>query len=402
MYKFADRVYEMRASADVVRGLYNSMTTPGLISFGGGAPANETLPIEILNRIASSVFTVDGKGITALQYGKPDGTMDLRETINRQLIRPYGLNVDTEKNIFVTGGGMEGIYIVCQLFINPGDVILVEAPTFVQSAEVFEMFQAKCIACDMDENGLIVDGIEEKIKKYNPKMIYTIPTFHNPTGRTLSKDRRIKLASIAKEYNTLVFEDDPYKDLRYSGEELLPIKAYDTCDNVISGFSFSKIFAPGARLGYLIAHEDIIERAFDIKTATNSHTTMISQVLCNEFFEQGYFDEHLQKLRDLYRGRRDAMVDSIVKFFPEGTNYTSPDGGLFTWAELPGDIDTGEILEEAVTKFNVAYLPGEKFFTEGNGKGKNCIRLSFGNVKEEDIYSGMEKLGNFIKSKLQK
>ena len=399
---FAERMKTMEKSARIIRNLFGAMGDPGLISFSGGAPAKEALPIDIVREIADDVLRSEKRGVEALQYGSVQGLPDLREVVVRELLAPKGIDVNAE-NILITSGGLEGINLLCQLFIDPGDVILVESPTFVHCVEIFEMFQAKCISVDMDENGMIPEDLEEKIRRYRPKVVYVIPTFHNPTGRTLSLERREKIAALGSRYDVVILEDDPYRDIRYSGEELKPIKAFDKTGHTILANSFSKIFSPGSRLGYVVANDEVIEKLLDAKSATNSHTSMLPQVLCAEFFKRGYYPAHHKQICDLYRIRRDTMIESIDLYFPEGTSRTFPDGGLFTWAELPGRIDTTELLAEATSnpEVKVAYVAGEGFFIEGDGRGKNCMRLSFGAVTPERIRIGAERLGKFLRSRMK-
>ena len=402
MSKFAQRMTTMEKSAAIIRNLFGAMNDPGIISFGGGAPAKEALPIDIVREITNDIMRVDKRGVEALQYGGVMGLPDLREVVVNELLEPKGVKGKVD-NILITSGGLEAMNLLCQLYIDPGDVILVESPTFVHCVEIFEMFQAKCIAVDMDDNGMVPEDLEAKIIKYKPKMVYVIPTFQNPTGRTLSLDRRQKIAELGSEYDVVILEDDPYRDIRYSGSDLLPIKAFDKTGHTILANSFSKIFSPGSRLGYILANDEVTAKLFDAKTATNSHTSMLPQVICAEFFKRGYYPAHHKMICDLYRERRDIMIDCIDKFFPEGTKRTLPDGGLFTWAELPGGINTTELLVESTTNpdVKVAYVAGEGFFTEGGGKGNNCMRISFGGVAPEKIRIGAEKLGNLICSKLK-
>ncbi|NLI95126.1 MAG: PLP-dependent aminotransferase family protein, partial [Synergistaceae bacterium] len=350
---------------------------------------------------ANDVLRVDKRGIEALQYGSVKGLPDLREVIVNELLAPKGIDAGPE-NILITSGGLEGINLLCQVFIDPGDVILVESPTFVHCVEIFEMFQAKCISVAMDEHGMVPEDLEEKIRRFSPKVVYVIPTFHNPTGRTLSLERRMKIAELGSRYDVLILEDDPYRDIRYSGEDLKPIRAFDRTGHTVLANSFSKIFSPGSRLGYVLASERVIEKLLDAKTATNSHTSMLPQVLCAEFFKRGYYPAHHRMICDLYRERRDAMIESIDRHFPVGTKRTFPDGGLFTWAELPGDVNTTELLAEATSdpEVKVAFVAGEGFFIEGGGMGKNCMRLSFGAVPPEKIRIGAERLGRFLKKKV--
>ena len=395
MPEFAKRMEYMAASADVIRGLFSAMTDPQTISFGGGAPATEALPVEEIHALANEVLTREARGCEALQYGAPAGLKQLREIVADKLLAPKGVDARAD-DIIIVNGGLETMNLLCQVFINPGDVILVESPTFVHCVE---MFEARCVGCRMDDFGLVMEDVEEKIRKFHPKMVYVIPTFQNPTGKTLPAARRRKLAELGSAYDVLILEDDPYRDLRYSGEELKPIKAYDTTGHTVLANSFSKIFSPGSRLGYVFAEHRIIEKLFDAKTATNSHTSMLAQVLCAEFFARGCFDEHLKKLRAIHRERRDAMMAALEKYLPKGTKWVFPDGGLFSWVELPGNIDTTELLKEA-NAAKVSYVAGAGFFVGNTGEGKNCMRISFGNVSPEKIETGMKRLGDLIKRKL--
>jgi 2-aminoadipate transaminase len=398
---FAKRMTTMEKSAGIIRNLFGAMNDPKLISFGGGAPAKEALPIDTVREIAYDIIRADKKGVQALQYGSVMGLPELRDVVVSDLLAPKGVNAKTE-NILITSGGLEGINLLCQLYIDRGDIILVESPTFVHCVEIFEMFEAKCIAVEMDDDGMLTEDLEAKIIKYKPKMVYVIPTFHNPTGRTLSLERRQKIAELGSKYDVIILEDDPYRDIRYSGEDLLPIKAFDETGHTVLANSFSKIFSPGSRLGYVFADDRIAAKLFDAKTATNSHTSMLPQVICAEFFKRGYYPAHHKMICDLYRQRRDTMIECIDKYFPKGTKRTYPDGGLFTWAELPRAINTTDLLVESVNNpdVKVAYVAGEGFYIEGGQKGINCMRLSFGSVTPDRIKTGMERLGRLICSKL--
>ncbi len=402
MTEFAQRMTTMEKSAAVIRNLFGAMNNGEIISFGGGAPAKEALPIDTVREIINEVMRIDKRGVEALQYGDVMGLLDLREVIVNHLLAPKGVKAKID-NIFITNGGLEPMNLLCQLYINPHDVILVESPTFVHAVEIFEMFQAKCIAVDTDDNGMIPEDLEAKIIKHKPKMVYVIPTFQNPTGRTLSLERRQRIAKLGSNYDVIILEDDPYRDIRYSGRDLPPIKVFDETGHTIMANSFSKIFSPGSRLGYILANDEVTAKLFDAKTATNSHTSTLSQVICAEFFKRGYYPAHHKRICDLYRERRDVMIESIDKFFPKETKRTFPEGGLFTWAELPGSINTTELLVEATMnpEVKVSYVAGEGFFTEGGGMGNNCMRISFGGVTPEKIRIGIEKLGNLICSKLK-
>lgn len=396
MIPFAKRMEYMAGSATVIKNLFKAMGDPETISFGGGAPARETLPAKQLAQICSELFSSEEYGARMLQYGHPEGEKELREVVSEYLLRPKGVKAEPDE-IMIVNGGLETMNLMCQVFIDPGDVILVEEPTFVHCVEIFEMFEARCVAVHTDDDGIDPVDVEAKIKQYHPKFVYVIPTFQNPSGRTLSLERRKKLAELGTKYDVIILEDDPYRDIRFEGEEIPPIKSFDSSGNTVLANSFSKIFSAGARLGYVNAAPEILEKLYNAKTATNSQTNTTLQLICAEFFRRGLFEEHLSKTRALYRQRRDVMLECIDRFFPEGTKRTTPQGGLFVWVELPEGYDTTELLKKA-GEYKVAFIAGEAFFTDGGGKGKNCMRLSFGNVPPENIRIGMERLGKLLAS----
>ena len=398
MAKFAQRMAYMQTTSDVIRYLFESMTDPDTISFGGGAPAKEALPVETVHEIASQVLTRERRGSQALQYGNPMGIPDLRQAVIDRLLGPKGLNAALE-NVIIVAGGIESLNLICQLYLEPGDVVLVESPTFVHAIQVFKMFQARCIACETDDHGLIVEDVEAKIRQYTPKMVYVIPTFQNPSGRTFSLERRKALAELGSQYDIVILEDDPYCELRYSGEPLPPVKYFDETGNTVYVNSFSKIFSPGSRLGYVFADEKIIRKTYEVKVATNSHTNMVTQILCAEFFNQGLFEPHLKRIRDIHRERRDVMMNCMSTMLPTDIKYVYPEGGLFTWVELPEQMDTTAMLNEAIAQ-KVAYMPGKEFFVEGQPIRNNCMRVSFGGVTPEKILVGMERLAKVIDAQL--
>ena len=374
--------------------LLGTMITPGLINLGGGTPAKEALPLKEIRDIADDVFTIEKRGVEAFSYGSATGAQDFKEAIVKYLLAPKGLK-DTTENIIVVAGSTEVMNLVSQTFLNPGDVVLVEDPTYLQSTIIFQLFGAKVVGIAMDENGMKMDEAEEKIKQYKPKLVYTIPTFQNPTGVTMSVKRRKRLAQLAGEYDFMVLEDDPYRDIRYSGEALPPIKAFDTTNHVILAGSFSKIFSPGSRLGYAVATKEIIAKMADGQMCTNVHSPMESQVLAAEFFNRGYFPEHLKRVCTLYKERRDAMLHAIDAYFPKGCTHTNPDGGMFVWINLPKNIDAQALLKEAVAQTHVAYAAGNMFFVDPR-QGKNTMRLCFTSLTPDKITLAVKKLGEFL------
>ncbi|MGM9532972.1 PLP-dependent aminotransferase family protein, partial [Intestinibacter sp.] len=371
MSKFAKRISVMEEEVKKLKVLSDSLVNPDIISFAGGAPGKEAYPFEKLREISQDVFKEGDIGYEALKYGSTIGYEELRVQIKDKLLANRGVETEIE-NIMVTAGGIQPMNLLSQLYLDPGDYILVETPSFVHTSMIYKMFEANLIPCSMDDEGLVIEDVEEKIKKYNPKFIYTVPTFQNPTGVTMSLERRKKLAELAAKYDVIVIEDDPYREIRYSGETLPYIKSFDNTGHVILTNSMSKIFSPGSRLGYLVADKEIINKLCNIKLGTDTCTNTVTQVLCAEFFKRGYYADHLVNLCNLYRVRRDAMLNAIDESFPEGTKHTIPDGGYYTWIELPNGMDASSMKAEIAEKLNICYGDGSIFFTEGNLEKAGC------------------------------
>lgn len=398
MPRLAHRMDYMSESAAVVRGLYGKMSDPDTISFGGGAPATEGLPYDEVRQICNEMLRLESRGPEMLQYGKVLGVRELREAVADIFLAPGGVTADPD-DIMIVNGGTEVMYLLAQLYIEPGDVVLVESPTYVQAVETFEMFEARVVGVECDDSGMVIEDVERKIRELHPKCVYVIPTFQNPTGKTLPTDRRRALAELGSKYDVLIIEDDPYREMRYSGEALPMIKSFDRTGHTVMSNSFSKVFSPGSRLGFMHASTEIIQRAFDAKTATNSHTSNLPQVLCAEYFKRGMYKPHLERIIEMHRERRDIFIESIDKYMPAGTKRVYPDGGLFTWVTLPGDIDTAAMLPE-VNAAHVHYIAGSGFFADHSGAGRNCMRMSFGNVTPEKIEIGMKRLADIVRKHL--
>lgn len=400
MSRYAERIYDMQTEVDKLKVLTDGLTSPTIISFGGGAPAREAYPFDIIREICDDIMKPGAEGYAAMVYGSAIGYLPLREAVRDYLLKPRGLDVDV-KNIMITAGGIQPLNFMCQLYLNPGDTILVDSPTFVHADMIFKMFQANFVPCETEDDGFVIADVEEKIKKYHPAFIYAMPTFQNPLGITMSQEKRIQLAELANKYDVMVLEDDPYREIRYSGEELIPIMNYDKNDNVIFAGSFSKIFAPGARLGFMVASDDQIDKLCNIKLGTDTCTNGFAQVICGEFFKRGYYPQHLQNLKDLYTSRRDAMVEAIDDSFPPGTKRTYPDGGYYLWVELPEGLDTGALAKELADTNNVCFGNGAIFYSEGSpeGAGARCMRMNFTGQTEESIAVNVRKMGEFFTQK---
>lgn len=385
--QFSNRAKSVSGSA--IREIFKLLQNPEIISFAGGMPAKETFPVKTMQKLTTQVFEKDG--INILQYGQTSGYMPLRKTIIDQL-KSDNIEVSLDE-LLITTGAQQGIDLTVKAFINPGDVVLVESPTFLGALQIFQMYGAKTVAVDTDENGIVISDLIKKINEHTPKLLYVIPTFQNPTGVTTSASVREQIALLASKHNFMVLEDDPYGKLRYQGQAIPPIRSFDKTGNVITLYSFSKVISPGLRVGYAIGDKEVIAKLTIGKQSTDVHTSNLSQAIINEFIVQGYLAPHIDLLKKDYKIRMDCMQQMIKEHFPKDIQVTSPEGGLFIWAELPNNIDTKELLKTAVTK-NVAYIPGESFYCE-NPK-KNTMRLNFSASNPEKIKQGIIALGSVL------
>lgn len=399
MTKYAERLDSMADFASVTRLAYSALPSPDIISFALGSPADEALPVAEVTEIATDIFGKDNRGLYALRYNNPPGIPELRKIAAEIMLPKRGVNGANPEDILITTGGLETLNFVCQLFINKGDVILIESPTFMQAIQIFRMFEAKCVPVECDENGMIIKDLKSKQEKYHAKMIYIIPSFQNPSGSTTSLERRKMIAEFASEKDVMVLEDDPYVELRQRGENLPSIKSFDRTGNVIFADSFSKCVAPGLRVGYVYASQEIIWHVFDVKTGTNSHTSVLPQMIVAEYFKRGLYEDHIKNACNIYRQKFDAATEALKKYMPEGTKFRRPDGGLFYWVELPENAPDTSEMSKHIIEIGVNFTPGAGFFVDG--RGHNCMRLSFGSLSPEMITKGLKMLGEYIKDKME-
>ncbi len=376
-------------SGSAIREILKLMATPGMISFGGGNPASASLPDETIARLSVKVLKENGKNI--LQYGTTEGYAPLRESLAPYLTRQFGFDAKPDE-ILPVSGSSQAMDLLCKALIDPGDVILVENPTFLGNMQCMKLYQAKIVPVESDEGGLRVDMLEEAVIKHKPKMLYTIPTFQNPTGKTLAAERRPVIAALAQKYGFVVAEDDPYRDLRYSGTPLPSIKSYDQAGLVVFLGSFSKLISPGIRVGYLCAHPNILRKCVIGKQSADVHTPTLNQAVVDAFLREDLLDSHVASICKSYGQQLNAMLTEL-SLFPKGTTYTKPEGGLFVWAELPEGFNAITLLVKAVER-KVAYVPGSHFFAEGGHE--NTMRLNFSNSTIEKIHEGMAILRDVI------
>jgi 2-aminoadipate transaminase len=389
MVRFADRVN--RVNPSVIREIFKLMADPEIISFGGGSPAPESFEPAVIREIAEELMTLRPEAM--LQYGTTEGWGPLRDAYIEHIARPKGLRFSAD-NVIVTTGSTQGISLSIDAFVNEGDTVLVESPTFLATLMMLRKMDARVVTVKMDEEGMDPDDLREKLASTGARFVYTIPTFQNPTGRTLSLERRRETARLASEFDAVVIEDDPYCDLRYSGESLPSIKNFDETGNVVLLNSFSKTISPGLRVGTVAASEEIIRKIIVAKQCSDTHTAILPQAVCAEYLRRGLMPRHLEATAPLYKERLDAMLSCIDKYLPEGVRYTRPDGGLFVWLALPGERDMQELLRMATREYKVAFVPGEPFFPESAKAGvRNTFRLNFSGETPERIEEGMRRLG---------
>lgn len=399
--RFAQRTQRMSSSA--IRELLKLSEQPDVISFAGGMPAPEVFPVKEFEEASSRVLQTMGS--MALQYGATDGYLPLREMIVRYTARS-GVDI-TPENVLITSGSQQALDLLGRILINRGDRILVESPTYLGALQAWSAYGAEYVTVPMDENGMITDALEEALRS-GPKFIYVLPNFQNPTGVTLSLERRMKLIELADRYGVPIVEDDPYGQLRFEGDSLPSVVSLDgkfrqngdPCyrGNVIYLSTFSKILAPGLRLAWVIAPPEVIRKLVMAKQGADLHTATFNQLVAYEISKGGFLDRHIKVIQDVYRERRNVMLGAMDSYFPPGVEWTHPQGGLFLWGTMPDQLDASDVFKEAV-KQKVAFVPGFSFFPLGGGY--NTMRLNFSNAKPEKIQEGILRLGKAIQEKMK-
>jgi 2-aminoadipate transaminase len=387
--RFSERTMGIKASE--IRELLKLTERPDIISFAGGLPAPELFPTEQMAEISSRVLREDGK--SALQYSTTEGYAPLREIIAKQRMSAAGIYA-TADNIMITHGSQQGLEFSAKIFIDKGDIIICESPSYLGALNAFKAYQPKFIEIPMDDDGMIVDELEKALKSHpEAKMIYTIPDFQNPSGKTMSVPRRKRLAELAKIYNIPVIEDCPYGELIFEGEIYPSIKSFDAEGYIIYLGTFSKTFCPGLRIGWVCAEPEILQKYIIVKQGADLQCSSISQRETAQFMQIYDLNEHISKIKIIYKKRRDVMLEAVEKYFPKEVMYTHPKGGLFTWVKLRSDLNASKILEEAL-KDKVAFVPGGSFFA--NGGNENHFRLNYSNMNEELIVEGIKRLGKVL------
>lgn len=388
--KFAARVELLKASE--IREILKITVRPEIISFAGGLPAPEVFPVQELKQAAIRVLDEDGG--QALQYSTTEGYDPLRRKVSARIAAKFAVDVPYE-NVLITNGSQQALDFAGKLFLDPGDVVLCESPTYLAAISAFRAYQPRFVEVPTDDDGMIVEELAKILRTTERvKLIYVVPDFQNPTGRTWSLERRRRLVELAQEYEIPVVEDNPYGELRFEGEALPAIKSFDTTGLVIFVSTFSKIFCPGMRIGWIAAAANLFEKFVLIKQGTDLHTSSISQREIAKYLELYDIDVHVRNIVAVYRRRRDAMIAAMDAEFPAGIKHTYPQGGLFTWVELPAGYNSVELLKRSLER-HVAFVPGDSFFP--NGRVLNTFRLNFSNMPEERIREGIGRLASVIR-----
>ncbi|WP_461630720.1 aminotransferase-like domain-containing protein [Labilibaculum euxinus] len=389
----SDSAKSMKRS--VIRELLKLTQKPEIISFAGGLPAPNTFPIEELKQISNEVLEEDGDA--ALQYGATEGDTKLREILTERY-QKQGLTISSD-NLVILTSSQQGLDLAGKIFLNRGDQFICGLPSYLGGLGAFSSYGATPVGIKFDEFGMRSDLLEKTLAKMLekgelPKFIYVIPDFQNPAGITMPEFRRLEIIAIAKKYNVLIIEDSPYRELRFEGKDQKMMFELDNSGHVIALGTFSKIFVPGFRIGWVIAHEAIIDKFVKAKQSTDLCTSPFVQKIAAKYLEKGLFDKNLKTIIEMYHRKRDVMLDAFEEFMPKGITWTKPEGGLFLFLNLPENMDAQDLFEIAIQK-NVAFVLGSAFHCDGSGK--NTMRINFSYVDEEHSRIGVQRLAESIK-----
>ena len=400
--RFAHRTRSIKSSA--IRELLKLTQNPEVISLAGGLPAHELFPVQQFKDACRHVL--DTNSATALQYGASEGYLPLREMIARNLQR-YGIAASAD-NVLITSGSQQALDLVAKLLINEGDCVLVEAPTYLGALQAFNVFGAEYVSIPIDREGVRTELMPEAFQ-CGPTFMYLLPNFQNPGGVTMSLERRRQVVQYSNQHGIPIIEDDPYGMLRYDGEHVTPLFVLDRENvrgddhyqfgNVIYLSTFSKLLAPGLRLGWIVAPPDVISKLVQIKQGADLHTSTFTQLVAYEVAKDGFLDEHVKIIRKVYRERRDVMLDSLERYFPAEASWTRPEGGLFLWVTLPEGANSLDLFHAAI-KNKVAFVPGSSFYPNEE-EGLRHFRLNFSNCNPETIREGIRRLGAVVKTQMQ-
>ncbi|MDO8805389.1 MAG: PLP-dependent aminotransferase family protein [Elusimicrobiota bacterium] len=392
-----------RTKASVIRELLKITNKPGVISFAGGLPDPEHFPYDFVAESVKEIMAKKGK--VALQYGPTDGLPELKEEFIKFLEKHEGITAKPE-NLIVTTASQQALDMVGRLFIDASDPVLVEMPSYMGGLQVFKSYGADFVGVKMEDDGICTEELEEKLvwlrsQDEHYKFVYLVPDFQNPSGVTLSQEKRKKVIELSEKYDVAIIEDSPYRQIRFEGTAPDMLYRLDQktrkTNNIISLFTFSKTFAPGLRLGVILAHPQIIRKMEILKQSLDLCTSSLNQLIAADFLRTGYFEKHIEVVKKTYKLKKETMVAALEKYMPEGVTWTRPEGGLFLWVRLPEGMSADEMFADAL-KENVAYVIGSAFHCDGSGK--NTMRLNFSYPTPEDIDEGIKRLATAVKKRM--
>ncbi|HNT98034.1 MAG TPA: PLP-dependent aminotransferase family protein [Elusimicrobiales bacterium] len=392
-----------RTKASVIRELLKTTNQPGIISFAGGLPSPDHFPYDFVADAVKEIMAKKGK--IALQYGPTDGLPELKEEFVKFLKKYEGIDAKPQ-NLIITTASQQALDMVGRLFIDAADPVLVEKPSYMGALQVFKSYGAEFIGVKLEDDGVSTEELEEKLswlrsQDEHYKFVYLVPDFQNPSGVTLSEEKRAKVIELSDKYNVAVIEDSPYRQIRFEGKEPKMLYRLDKetrkTDNIVSLFTLSKTFAPGLRLGIILAHEQIIKKLEILKQSLDLCTSSLNQLIAAEFLRTGYFEKHIEIIKKDYRIKKNTMIAALEKNMPEGVTWTNPEGGLFLWVRLPEQMSADDMFQDAL-KENVAYVIGSAFHTDGSGR--NTMRLNFSFASPEKIDEGIKRLAAAVKKRM--
>lgn len=388
-YKFSDKVGGLKASA--IREILKFTSVPGVISFAAGNPAPEAFPAETIAELSAELLKNDP--ILALQYSITEGYTPLRDALKEQMKAKNCFNGDIDE-LIITSGAQQGNELSCKVLLNEGDTLICESPSFIGSINAFKSYNVNLVGVELEEDGINLEKLEETVKtEKNVKLLYLIPNFQNPTGRTMSLAKRKAVYELACKYDFIILEDNPYGDLRFAGEDIPSIKSMDTEGRVIYTGTFSKILSPGFRVGYVAAPAEIVQKIIVCKQVSDVHSNIWAQVICHRFMQTVDMDAHFAKLRSIYKEKCDLMCSYIDSGFSKKITYSKPEGGLFIWCTLPDGCDMPAFCTKAVRDYKIAVVPGNAFCIKETDK-TSSFRLNFSTPTNEQISKGMEILAS--------
>lgn len=393
-YTFSNKLANLKPSA--IREIFKSLTDPEIIAFAAGNPSAESFPVEFIKNESARIFREEP--VTALQYGTTEGYPPLREAVAQRLKNRFGCGKDIDSTVIVSGG-QQGIELTCKAFCNEGDVVICENPSFIGALNAFRSNGVRPAGVRVEQDGIDIDELNRVISSEpNAKLLYLIPTFQNPSGITMSAEKRRIVYDIAKKHNLIIIEDNPYGELRFSGEEIPTIKSIDDDGIVVYCGSFSKILSAGIRVGFVQAHSDIISKIVVAKQVEDVHTNMFAQLICNSFMQNFDMDGHISGVRKLYREKCSLMLNTMDSEMPEEVTYTRPEGGLFLWCTFPESVSVPELTERLLDK-KVAVVPGTAFNCDTE-MPTDSIRLNYSTPSCEQIERGIKILASEVRKML--